>query len=668
MEFLAWFLLLLAVLANVKTAVAESAVRLYVQDKYVVVDNGIFSLTLSRPGGGITAIQYKGVDNLLANEGENMRGYWDLVWSGLNSSGHFDVIQGTSFTVIKETEDQVELSFKRTWDSSLTDIQVPLIIDKRFVVLRGSSGFYSYAIYDHLQGWPGFYLSETRIALKLRSDKFRFMALDDSRFQRMPRPEDRNKPRAQPLAFLEAVLLVDPTDPELKGATRVDDKYQFSDMNKDNRVHGWITEDSRIGIWQITPSDEFKVGGPMKQELTSHVGPTMLSVFHSAHYAGGSLVPRIENGEPWKKVYGPVFFYLNSDDYGHGRQTLWEDAKRQMTAEVQSWPYNFPASEDFLHSYQRGSVHGRLLVKDWYVTGDHPAPAAAAYVGMAPPGTEGSWQTECKSYQFWTTTYSDGYFTIKNVRPGEYNLYAWVPGFIGDYKTDWTITITAGGDINLGDLEYKPIREGPTLWEIGVPDRTALEFYIPDPNPIYYNNFLWNPNDRFRQYGLWEKYGELYPNGYPVYDVAWSDYHKDWFFAHICQYLGNSNYLSPTRRIKFNVSNIAWGTYKLRVAIAGALKAALKVLIKIKSNGVYFPGPVKINLNDGSRPIFRKWIGEENIIPRHGIHGLYRLVTIDVRSEWLVQGENTFYFTLDSCRSPFQGIVYDYIRLEAPPS
>jgi len=41
-------------------------------------------------------------------------------------------------------------------------------------MLRGSSGFYSYAIYEHLKEWPGFNLGETRIAFKLRKDKYRF--------------------------------------------------------------------------------------------------------------------------------------------------------------------------------------------------------------------------------------------------------------------------------------------------------------------------------------------------------------------------------------------------------------------------------------------------------------------------------------------------------------
>lgn len=61
---------------------------------------------------------------------------------------------------------------------------------------------------------------------------------------------------------------------------QVDDKYQYSLDNKDNVVHGWISgsDPNPIGFWVITPSNEFKSGGPLKRELTSHVGPTSLTV------------------------------------------------------------------------------------------------------------------------------------------------------------------------------------------------------------------------------------------------------------------------------------------------------------------------------------------------------------------------------------------------------
>ncbi|KAK1276226.1 hypothetical protein QJS04_geneDACA005765 [Acorus gramineus] len=49
---------------------------------------------------------------------------------------------------------------------------------------------------------------------------------------------------------------------------------------------------------------------------------------------------------------------------GNNMKQLWEDAKSQMMNEVRSWPYNFPASDDFLKADQRGSVSGRLFVRD----------------------------------------------------------------------------------------------------------------------------------------------------------------------------------------------------------------------------------------------------------------------------------------------------------------
>lgn len=58
---------------------------------------------------------------------------------------------------------------------------------------------------------------------------------------------------------------------------QVDDKYQYSSESKDIRVHGWICRNPATGLWQITPSNEFRSAGPVKQYITSHVGPTSLN-------------------------------------------------------------------------------------------------------------------------------------------------------------------------------------------------------------------------------------------------------------------------------------------------------------------------------------------------------------------------------------------------------
>ncbi|PNX55322.1 rhamnogalacturonate lyase B-like protein, partial [Trifolium pratense] len=182
-----------------------------------------------------------------------------------------------------------------------------------------------------------------------------------------------------------------------------------------------------------------------------------------------------------------------------------------------------------------------------------------------------------QDYQFWTRADVNGFFTISNVRPGDYNLFAWVPGFVGDYRFGDSVKITSGSCIELGEIVFEPPRDGPTLWEIGIPDRSGAEFYAPDPNPQYINKVLINHPDRFRQYGLWERYSELYPDGDLVYTIGVSDYRKDWFYAQVPRKKVDNTHEGTTWQIKFELGGVIQGTvYKLRVAIASATLAELQ--------------------------------------------------------------------------------------------
>ncbi|KAG6399822.1 hypothetical protein SASPL_141307 [Salvia splendens] len=151
----------------------------------------------------------------------------------------------------------------------------------------------------------------------------------------------------------------------------------------------------------------------------------------------------------------------------------------QTTAEIAKWPYEFPLSPDFPYFRQRGLVRGRLFVHDVGPT----KPARSVYVSLPLPGAAGSWQDNYKGYQFCTEAGQDGSFTISGVRAGVYNLYASVPGIIGDFKHNVYIIIKPGSVIQIGNLVYNSLRNGPTLWEIGITDRTGSEFYVPDPTP-----------------------------------------------------------------------------------------------------------------------------------------------------------------------------------------
>ncbi|KAK9713985.1 hypothetical protein RND81_06G063500 [Saponaria officinalis] len=628
-------------------------VKLNIQDKFVILSNGILAVTISKPAGYVTGIQYNGIENILDTVNpEDDRGYWDVVWAPpgtKGTKGNFQRIVAKDFRVIIERADQIELSFKLAYNPAVdTKKAAPMEIDQRYVMLQGVSGVYAYGIFERA-AWAQFGMPNARLAFKLQRQQFKYMVVADNRQREMPVPEDRMKPRGQVLEYPEAVLLVDPIDPKLKG--EVDDKYQYSMESQDIRVHGWICKDPPTGFWQITPSFEFRSGGPNKQFLTSHVGPSTLAMFVSAHYSGEELIPKFKEGEPWNHIYGPIFMYMNNQTKGADFKLLWEDAKQKMLAEVKSWPYSFPASEDFPKANERVNVTGRFFVYDKYVTNEK-VPAKGSFIGLGPLGEAGSWQRDCKTYQFWTRTDDEGYFTINFVRVGNYDVHGWVDGYIGDFKHKSPVNIAVGRNVDLGELVFEPLRDGPTLWEIGIPDRLAKEFYIPDPNPKYVNKLYVNHPDRFRQYGLWERYAELYPNNDLVYDVNTSDYKKDWFYAQVTRQIG-ARYNGTTWQVKFNLEDVVPnGIYKLRIALASATNSDLEV---------------RFNEPKPSPAIFTSGrIGNDNSIARHGIHGLYWLFNIDVKGNTLRKGNNTMFLTQTKGVSPFQGLMYDYIRLEGP--
>jgi len=79
---------------------------------------------------------------------------------------------------------------------------------------------------------------------------------------------------------------------------------------------------------------------------------------------------------------------------------------------------------------------------------------------------------------------------------------------------------------------------------------------------------------------------------------------------------------------------------------------------------------MQVHVNDlySTKPIFdTQQFGRENAIARHGIHGLYKLWTIDVDPKLLHVGQNIIFLTQRKIDGgPFSGLMYDYLRLEAP--
>ena len=78
---------------------------------------------------------------------------------------------------------------------------------------------------------------------------------------------------------------------------------------------------------------------------------------------------------------------------------------------------------------------------------------------------------------------------------------------------------------------------------------------------------------------------------------------------------------------------------------------------------------MKVRINDPlrTRPHFTTMlVGKDNAIARHGIHGLYSLYSVDISSFQLLRGRNAIYLTQSRGGGPFNGLMYDYLRLEGP--
>ncbi|KAF9590299.1 hypothetical protein IFM89_032307 [Coptis chinensis] len=594
-------------------------------------------------------ISYGGMDNLLDVQSKSSsRGYWDINWNLPGGGDRYQLLRATEYSVVNSSKDCIELSFRSNWAPSARGSSLPISIDKRIIMRSGVSGFYCYAIYERSTASPAFDLVQTRMVFILRRDKFHYMAITDEKQRIMPMPEDRLPNRCQELIVPEAVLLTNPINPDLKG--EVDDKYQYSMDNKDGGLHGWISSGSpTIGFWVVIPTNEYRNGGPTKQNLTCHTGPTCLTMFHGCHYIGNDIIAHFSEGEAWRKVLGPFLVYLNATPDTSDAHNLWIDAKKQRLLEVSTWPYSFVSSPYFLAAKERGSASGRLLVQDKFVSGAL-IPAKSAYVGLSVARTEGGWEVESKGYQFWVQTDSTGAFSINNVIPGIYGLHGWVPGFVGNYLDKKLVNISAGSETELGNVIYLPTRDGPTVWEIGFPDRTATGFYVPDVNPMYINKLFINSPEKFRQYGLWDRYTDIHPNSDQVFTIGANDSKKDWFFEQVDR-KGAENYVPSVWQVKFNLDSVTNGTYKLRISMASANRSNLQV---------------HINSLDGHLVFQVLNLGMDNAVVRHGIHGLYRLFNIDISSSFLIKGDNILYLTQAREGDPLCGILYDYIRLEAP--
>ena len=249
------------------------------------------------------------------------------------------------------------------------------------------------------------------------------------------------------------------------------------------------------------------------------------------------------------------------------------------------------------------------------------------------------WQRDAKYYQFWVNGNADGTFEIAKVRPGRYTLHAYADGVPGEMVvTD--IVVEAGKPLNLGKVTWTPVRFGRLLWEVGIPNRNAAEFFQADKND--------DPEISLT-------YAVLFPKDVN-YIIGKSDFRKDWFFQHVphnenpaAKSTPYSGVSSPGRAtpytITFTMDSAPKGKATLRLDICGTGGSTLEVAVNGKSAGKLerLPG-------DGT-------------ITRHGSQGIWYERTFVFDASLMQAGTNTLTLTIPA--GPVNnGLMYDYLSLE----
>lgn len=111
-----------------------------------------------------------------------------------------------------------------------------------------------------------------------------------------------------------------------------------------------------------------------------------------------------------KKICGPFFYYVNTGS----QADCIADAKVMAHQQKIDWPYQW--FENDLYPRMRTIVSGCINL-----SGNVSTDSFCVLLGE--PSTERYRQS--KGYMFWTRTDKLGNFTIRNVRPDSYSLYAY---------------------------------------------------------------------------------------------------------------------------------------------------------------------------------------------------------------------------------------------------
>jgi len=581
-------------------------VKLLDQGNQVTLDNGIVKAVIAKAGAHVVSFQYQGHEMSTA------------IYYSMDGGPAYSTPSNCQYSVKVQTPDMVDISLDSVWNNNRHQA---VDIDCHFVLRRGNSGIYCYAILNHPATYPDTSFGEWRMVWKLSNDLLEKIYVDDLRHWQMPSSDDYA--HAQPTGIKEITKITTGVR-----AGQYDCKYDFSASYYDIGCWGHASDKNHIGGWMVLGGYDFFNDGPLKQDLNAASGINHIH-FGMDHYNASGY--NIAAGESWSKIFGPFLLYCNQS--GAGADACWADAKAQVVAEKSAWPYSWLNGNPlYPPAARRGSVSGHYIVKDAL----KPALTAAdTWIGLAQPPPGGNWQFDSMHYEYWVKTDPAGNFKIPFVRPGTYTLYAFTTGAVGEFSKPG-VQVGEGTDTPLGDITWNVPHKGSSIaWEIGVPDRTAKEFR--------------HGTDYFHGY-VWQNFASEWPN--PLdYTIGKSNPATDWNYAQTSYRQGDQVF--PWKwRIHFTLPSVPQaGNATLTLAIASAQRASINVYANDESQVL-----AKVNPS----------VQGGNALLRESIHAKYCVEYVPIPVGKLKTGQNTITLEFPASRGADAHVMYDYVNLEMP--
>lgn len=616
-----------------KPATAPNDVILTDNGTSVVLDNGIVKATITKTNASVTSLIYNGID-LIKGGYRGGSIYWS--WNMPN----YQNPSGCTYSIItsptSNNADSAEIKLRMTWNGTATTAAMD--VDVYYSLQRNVSGLYASATLTHPASYPANPGGEWRMS-SYPNPRFNWLSVDSLRNLIIPSGSATTLAIAG--APAENVLIT--SGPF---TNKYECKYDYSADFSAIDTWGWSSTADNVGLWVTAPSKEYCSGGPMKRELMCHSGPVMLNMFGGTHYGQGNETA-VAAGENWQKTFGPFLIYCNKVASGTANApiVLWEDAKTKAKAEQALWPYEWHNNPIYVKESGRGTVTGKLVITD---SGNPSASAAETWVGLAIPPTGSAsatnFQAWSKNYQFWVKMDANGNFTIPDVLPDTYSLFAFGPAANGQLSLSNYATVTAAKTTNLGTVNWTPTRVAPTIWEIGTPDRTASEFK--HGTDWWTTNAYPNPN--------WARFLD-YATEFPSdvnFTIGQSNNATDW------------NYVQPSR-INIPFSNPIWNV-NFDLATSPKTGSTASVYVGLAAN---FSAALILTVNGTNVTSPTTGVGPgnpTNAMIRKGIHGAFAEVRFNFPASNLRAGTNKISFSLRIGGGASSAeVMYDYIRLEA---